>query len=280
MVKNYIPTRKEINSTVLPLIIAHRGASALAPENTPAAFERAIDDGAEGIEFDVRLTRDGVPVVIHDATLERTGRRKGRVSEFTAAELAGLDTGSWFNERYPDRADAVYSSQRISTLANVLEYLAGFPGLIYIELKCKDGEVIELTKAVCKAITASPLLPQIIVKSFKLGVIPAIKSRCPDVATAALFAPKIMTILRKDKHLIKIAEEFGADQLSMHYSLITRKLMKRIEKKEMPVTIWTADNTRWIKRGMKLGLRAIITNDPARLLARRHEILKRTSILL
>lgn len=76
MVKNYIPSRKDISSTVLPLIIAHRGASALAPENTLAAFKRAIDDGAEGIEFDVRLTRDGVPVVIHDATLERNGRRK------------------------------------------------------------------------------------------------------------------------------------------------------------------------------------------------------------
>lgn len=161
----------------------------------------------------------------------------------------------------------------------MLDFLSGFRGLIYIELKCKDGDVIDLAEAVCKTITASPLRQQVIVKSFKLGVIPAIKNRCPDVATAALFAPKIMTILRKEKHLIKIAEEFGADQISMHYSLITRKLMKRIEKKEMPVTIWTADSPRWVKRGMKLGLRAIITNDPARLLAKRHEILKRTSIL-
>ncbi len=280
MVENYIPTRKEINSTVSPLIIAHRGASALAPENTLAAFKQAIDDGAEGIEFDVRLSRDGVPVVIHDSTIERTGRKRGRVSELTAAELGDLDVGSWFNERYPDLSDTFFPTQRVSTLEDVLEFLSDFSGLIYVELKCKDSEVIESSEAVCRTITASHLLPQIIVKSFKLGVIPTIKSLCPGVTTAALFAPKIMTILRKEKHLIKIAEEFGADQISMHYSLITRKLMKRIEKREIPVTIWTADNPRWIKRGIKLGLRAIITNDPSRLLAKRHEILKRTSILV
>lgn len=267
------------NSTNSPLIIAHRGASALTPENTLAAFKRAIDDGAEGIEFDVRLAKDGVDVVIHDSTIERTGRKKGRVSDLSAAELGKLDVGSWFNERYADLADPAYSTQRVSTLADTLDFLKDFPGLIYVELKCKDSEVIRLSEAVCKVITASPLFPQIIVKSFKLGVIPAIKSLCPGVATAALFAPKIMTILRKEKHLVKIAEEFGADQISMHYSLISRKLMKRIEKKEIPVTIWTADNPIWIKRALELGLRAIITNDPSRLLAKRQEILKRTSIL-
>ncbi len=80
----------------LPLIIGHRGASALAPENTLAAFRRAIADGADGIEFDVRLARDGVAVVIHDATLERTGLLKRRVANLTADELQAIDVGSWF----------------------------------------------------------------------------------------------------------------------------------------------------------------------------------------
>ncbi len=86
-----------------PLIIAHRGASAIAPENTLAAFRRAIDDGAEGIEFDVRLTKDGVPVVLHDAQLNRVGRCEGRVIDFTSKQLQKLDVGSWFNEKKTEK---------------------------------------------------------------------------------------------------------------------------------------------------------------------------------
>ena len=80
-----------------PLIIAHRGASALAPENTLAAFRRAIADSAEGLEFDVQLSKDNVPVVIHDFDLKRLGRREGFVKDFTAEELQRIDVGSWFN---------------------------------------------------------------------------------------------------------------------------------------------------------------------------------------
>ena len=79
-----------------PLIIGHRGASADAPENTMAAFREAIAVGADGIEFDVRLTRDGVPVVIHDSTLRRTGGLPQRIAEITQSELATIDVGSWF----------------------------------------------------------------------------------------------------------------------------------------------------------------------------------------
>lgn len=257
-----------------PLVIAHRGASELAPENTLAAFQRAMDDGADGVEFDVRLAKDGVAVVFHDASLDRTARREGRVIDFTSAELARIDVGSWFNQVARKKADPAFSSQTVSSLAQVLEFLKDFKGLIYVELKCKDSEIEKLTRVVCEAVEDSPLIGQIIVKSFKLAAIPRIRLLCPAVRTAALFAPKIMTILRKEKHLVNIADEFGADELSLHYSLATRKLMEKAEKGNLPVTIWTADNPRWIKRGIKLGLNAIITNNPARLLAKRYEILK------
>lgn len=262
-----------------PLIIAHRGASELAPENTIAAFRRAIEDGAEGIEFDVRLAKDGVPVVFHDARLNRVGQTDSRVSDFTAAELQTFDVGSWFNLKNPKNADFRFSAETVPTLRKVLEVLRHFEGLIYIELKCRESNVEALVKAVCREIGASPLLPQIIVKSFRLQVIPETRRLCPDVKTAALFAPKIMTILRKEKHLLTLAQEFGADQVSLHYSLVTRKLMEKAGKKNFPITIWTADNPLWIKRALKLGINAIITNNPARLLAKRREILHKNSIL-
>ena len=111
----------------LPKIIAHRGSSAHAPENTLAAFELAAADGAEGIEFDVRLTRDGEAVVIHDADLKRTRLREGIVSGMTAAELAEIDVGTWFNRKHPAQANPVFAEERVATLAAALELLKDFP---------------------------------------------------------------------------------------------------------------------------------------------------------
>lgn len=257
-----------------PLIIAHRGASALAPENTLAAFEKAISGGAEGIECDVRLSKDGAVVVFHDATLGRLTDRKDLVSSLTAAELQKIDVGSWFGKRRPNDSATDFSGERIPTLRQLLDFLKDFTGLIYIELKCRESEVEKLVKAVCETISDSPRLSQIIVKSFQLETIPHIRRACPKVKTAALFAPKIMTLLRKEKRLVNIAHELGADMISVHFSLATRKLMKKAEKRGLPVTIWTADNPRWIKRAFDLGLFAVITNNPAQLLAKRTEFLK------
>jgi glycerophosphoryl diester phosphodiesterase len=257
-----------------PLIIAHRGASALAPENTFAAFRRALSDGAEGIEFDVRLTKDGAVIVFHDATLARLSDRKNLVSSLPLEELRKIDVGSWFTRRKTNHSREDFSGERIPTLRGLLDFLAGFQGLIYIELKCRRTEIERLSKAVCEIISDSHLLPQIIVKSFQLETIPRIRRHCPSARTAALFAPKIMTILRKEKRLIEVADELGADMLSVHFSLATRKLMEKAGERNLPVTIWTADNPRWVKRAFDLGLFAVITNNPAALLAKRGEFLK------
>jgi len=249
-----------------PLIIAHRGASAWAPENTLAAFKLAVEQGADGVEFDVRLSKDDRAVVIHDSSLERTAGLPLKVADLTTEELAKVDVGSWFNARHPRRADPAYKNETIPSLEQVLELLKDFRGVIYIELKCKESEVDNLSRTVCSVISRSPLLPQMIVKSFKLGVLPRIRFGCPPVKTAALFAPKIMRYLRKGKYMVRIAEEFGADHISLHYSLATKKLMKKVEGTGLKVTIWTADKSGWIDRASDLGLFAIITNDPVKLL--------------
>lgn len=256
----------------MPLIIAHRGASKHAPENTFAAFKRAIDAGADGIELDVRLAKDGVAMVFHDSSLKRIAGRKGRIAHYTSTELGNIDAGSWFNLATPKHADPEYKKESVPTLAETLVFLKDFKGLIYIEMKCKEADAEWLAKAVCDVICTSRLLPQIVVKSFKLSAIPHIKKFCPTVRTAALFAPKIKNILRKDKHLLQLAEDAGADEISLHFTLATRKLMKKAAKRNLRVIIWTADNPRWVRRALKLGLAAIITNDPARLLARRDEL--------
>jgi glycerophosphoryl diester phosphodiesterase len=256
----------------LPLIVAHRGSSAHAPENTLAAFEMAVAGGAEGIEFDVRLTRDGEAVVMHDADLKRTGLRGGIVSGMTAAELAEIDVGTWFNRKHPAKKNPVFAEERVAALAAALDLLKDFSGLIYIEFKCEPAGARDLCEAVCRVIRDSPRLPQMIVKSFELSAIPIVRELCPEVQTAALFGAKLMNALRKDARIIRAAKAVDAHQISVHYSLATRRLVSRASEAGLPVTIWTADSPRWVERGARLGLKAIITNDPARLLAQKREM--------
>jgi len=255
-----------------PLIIAHRGASANAPENTLAAFQRAVDLGADGIEFDVQLAADGVAVVFHDPSLNRIAGRKGRIRQIGSDELQAVDAGSWFNRRYPDRADPSFANERIPTLREALRRLERFDGLLYVELKSREKDIEQLAGAIAVEICDSPLLPRIIVKSFKLRALPYIRAMCPDVRTAALFAPKIRNLIRKEKHILGLAEDAGAEEVSLHYTLATRKLVSEAEGRGLDVVIWTADRAVWARRAAELGLKAIITNDPAKLLAARERL--------
>lgn len=263
-----------------PLIIGHRGASALAPENTFAAFQKAIEDGADGLELDVRLAKDGVPMVFHDATLRRIAGKRIRVITLTSEELQTIDVGSWFNFKYPNKSNQKFSQETVPTLETFLEFLGDYKGLIYLELKCKLAEIPQLVKAVTEIVKKSKLFPNITIKSFALEAVAETNRLLPEVRTAALFAPKIMTLLDKQSYLIAKAQECKADELSLHFSLATYKLVEVAESQGLPTIIWTADHPVWVKRAKEIGLRAIITNNPARLLAKRYEVLNKTSILI
>lgn len=255
-----------------PLIVAHRGASALAPENTLVAFAKAVEDGAEGLEFDVRLAKDAVPVVIHDEVLSRVASMEKAVADLTSIELQSIDVGSWFNLKNPQRSNAAFSAETVPTLARTLDFLREFAGRLYIELKCEIGDVRPLVEAVCREIDRFALFPQAIIKSFRLDAVAEIRRLCPEAKTAALFAPKFGNIFRKEKRILNAAKDLGADQISLHYSLATRRLTDKARENDFPITIWTVDNPLWVGRAAKLGIGALITNDPRRLLEKRREI--------
>lgn len=257
-----------------PLIIAHRGASASAPENTFAAFRQAIEDKADGIEFDVRLSKDNVPVVFHDSNLRRLAKMKQRVADMTAEELGAIDVGSWFNRAFPTRADDNFTAEKIPTLAALLEFLSDYRGLIYIELKGSDARMSALVKAVSDLLERRDSLPNVIVKSFNLEGIKIAKQILPTVRTAALFEPKILTVLQKRKRILEEAMRCGADEISIHHSMATENFVRRARENDFPVVIWTANNRAWIKRAFDFGISAIITNKPAELLAERDKILR------
>ena len=251
-----------------PLIIAHRGASRRAPENTLAAIRLAVESSADGIEIDLRLANDGVPVVIHDADLLRTGGISKKVRDLASAEMAKVDVGSWFDRKQGRTGIRHFAGETVPLLDDVLQLIVDFEGLLYLELKCDERDTRPLVKAVCERICNSPLLPRMIVKSFDLKAVEFVKQNLPAVQTAALFGPDMRFLFKRRRYLVDLARQSRADQLSIHKSLVTAGLMLAANSADMPVTVWTVDDPRWIKKARKLGISALITNDPAMLRGR------------
>ena len=236
-------------------------------------FERAWKDGADGIEFDVRLAEDNVPVVIHDATLSRTAKRRGRVASISSTELSEVDVGTWFNHRHPKLARPDYARATIPTLAHVFEAMVEKRALLYVELKCGPLDRSRLAAEVVKLVRSFALAPRVVVESFDLAAIAEIKRLDSGIRTAALFDRKLSHPVPSTRRLIERAIRSGAEEIALHRSLAVRKAVERARQDKLETVVWTADNPAWVQRALQSGVRAIITNNPARLCARRAELL-------
>lgn len=251
-----------------PLIIAHRGASLIAPENTLAAFALAMESGANGIELDVRLSRDGVPVVIHDVTLRRTGLRDEAVA-LDAKQLGEVDAGSWFNRAHPKHAHEEYAREGVPTLDRVFRLLRDRDARLYVEMKFgADEGTVDLAQAVARLIKDHKLHSRTVVVSFDLAAIARIKQTDPAIRTGALFEPKsdLTTVVRKQR-MIKAAIAHGANEILLHRSIATRSAVRLAVEAGLPAVVWTVDDPKWIGRARRLGIYALITNDPAKMLS-------------
>ena len=216
-----------------PLIIGHRGASAVALENTIAAFEAAIAAGADGVEFDVRLSRDGVPVIIHDDTLSRTHGVRRRVVDLTAEELRSVG---------------------VPSLRELFELMSGNSLLLCLEIKSREPELPELC---CRMVREFGFEERVIVECFDLDVLRPIQLR-----TAALFEPRIYP----DRNLIERALAVGATVLALHHKLAKAMLVEKAKAASLMVVVWTVDDSAWVAQARLMGIDALITNDPARML--------------
>ncbi|MDQ3668203.1 MAG: hypothetical protein M3410_16845 [Acidobacteriota bacterium] len=257
----------------LPLIIGHRGASAIAPENTLTAFIRAIQDGAEGIEFDVRLSQDGVPVVIHDATLARTGLMDGAVAGLSAEVLGQTDVGSWFSQR-ANAQDVNFSNEKLPSLQQVFDLFADSGALLYLEMKSQPGDGKRLAAEVAGAIRKHAIAGRVVVSSFSLSLVQALKTIDPAIRTAALFEPQVslpVTLVRRSK-LVELAMACGAEEICLHQTLASRRLTEQARKSQLEVVVWTVDNPDWIERARSRGVKALITNDPGSMVRCRNSL--------
>jgi glycerophosphoryl diester phosphodiesterase len=261
-----------LSDSKLPLIIGHRGASAVAPENTLAAFARALEDGADGIEFDVRLAGDGVPVVIHDATLRRTANVDAPIASLSSADLSAMDVGSWFNRRHPSRAVDAYARETVPTLARLFETVAPRRPLLYVELKCAAREAAALVERVVAEVRAHSLEQRVVIESFTLAAIAEAKRIAPDMRAAAAFERRAGSPLPAARTLLARARACRADELALARSLVSRRTVEAARAGGLQTIVWTVDHPSWVRRARALGLRAVITNDPAKMCAARTEL--------
>ncbi len=254
------------------LIIGHRGASALAPENTVAAFEKALKDGAAGVELDVRLASDGVPVVIHDAGLRRTGLREGIVAKMTSGELGQTDVGSWFNSSHPQLASAEYSRQAVPTLDQVFDLFgerANRSALIYVEMKTDKAEdtLAELAAAVAQLVNDPNIRKRVVVVSFNLKALIHIKRIDSGITTGALFEPRRNPAKAIRKHpMITAALDCGADQILLHRLMASTRLVQLAAENNLRPVVWTVDDVGWMQRQTSCGIHALISNNPAEMM--------------
>ncbi len=232
-----------------PLNFAHRGARHEAPDNTLPAFLLAAELGADGIELDVQLTRDGELVVIHDFVLETTTDGQGPVRDRTLAELKELDAGSWF--------DPVFSGQRIPTLQEVIE-VVGHRLLLNIELKTTSLQDDGLVAAVVRTIEDNHLLDQTIVSSFNPLAVWRVKVKNPWIFTGLLYAPQMPIVARRPwlRHLVQ------PDALHPHYTLVDEQRVHWAKKRGYRVHTWTVDEPGDMRQLIRQGVDLIITTRP------------------
>ena len=236
----------------VPLIIGHRGASAVAPENTMAAFREAIAVGADGIEFDVRLASDGVPVVIHDSTLRRTGGLNQRIADRTSQELSKVDVGSWFGPGF--------ANETVPSLRELFTLFQSNNATLYLEMKCDSpAEYKPLAEACCRMIDEYSFKERVVVECFQLAALEILKEIDSEIKTAALFDRAFTSIINR-------ANEIGAMAVALHHRLARKMLVEKSKQAGLHVAVWTVDDPAWVQRARDIGIDALITNDPARML--------------
>lgn len=233
-----------------PIILAHRGDMAHAPENTLPSFLQAIQKGADGIELDAKLTADGHVIVFHDITVERTTNGKGKVASLTLDAIRELDAGSWFHSKF--------ANTKPPLLEEVFEAV-GKDVLINIELTNYSTPNDGLTQKVCELIKKHNNQAQIIFSSFFASNLKIAKRLLPQIPRGLLAMPGIMGIW---------ARSFGFmlgdyQALHPHLSSVSKEQIQRAHRIKRRVHVWTANTPEDISRLKDWGVDGIFTDDPA-----------------
>lgn len=238
-----------LESLPRPVIFAHRGASAHAPENTLAAFEMALTQQADAIELDVKLSSDGYVVVHHDPTIDRTTDGKGRLKDKTLAELKTLDAGNFFSEKF--------KGEKIPTLEEVFEAV-GKRTFINIELTNYKTPHDQLVETVCMLVKKHKMQKNILFSSFLASNLSKARSYLPEVPRGLLALNGFLGSWARSFGFV-----FGKYQ-ALHPFLkdMTQQEALRVHRLNRRVHVWTVNDEGEMRRLFGWGVDGIFTDDP------------------
>ena len=235
-----------------PLVIGHRGASAYAPENTIAAFNLAFDMGADGIELDVELTRDGVPVVFHFSTPTHPTHGLRTLGDKTLAQVKQIDAGAWFDEKFRD--------EKIPTLAEVFAAV-GSRGKVVVEIKWSAVKLgnADLERETAQVIRQCKNAKQVVVSSFHPIALYRMSRLVPDIPRALIYQEDLVPGLLNGpwfRWLTRPREIHPAHQM------LTPKFAAWAHANKFSLTPWAIDDPNEMKRVIALGVDGIMSNKP------------------
>lgn len=220
-----------------PAIVAHRGASGTAPENTLVAFRRALEKSPDAIELDVHRTADGHIVVIHDAKVDRTTNGSGLVAQMTLDAIRSLDAGSW--------KGAEFAGERIPTLAEVCALVRGRTYL-FVEIKAEGiaDDVLQVLESEGMAGYAIPI-------SFSAANVRRVRELRPDMAVG------FISTRAED---CRIAADLGADVFCLQYRAVTEQIVQDLHAQERLISVWTVNDPEEMRRMAALGVDFLTTD--------------------
>jgi glycerophosphoryl diester phosphodiesterase len=235
------------------LVVAHRGFSGAAPENTLAAFRKAIESGSDMIELDIQLSKDGKVVVIHDDTLERTTDGRGKVTDHAFREIRKLDAGSWFGPQF--------SGEKIPTLQEVLKLAKG-KVLVNIEIKNPaHGQypITELADQGLDAVKKAGMLDRVLFSSFNPASLEWVQNEEPRAWVAFLYH-------HDWNSLSEVTQGKDWRVLNLRNSFLTRGKIEEIRQGGMKINVYTVNAEEELEQFVKWGVDGLITNYPDRLI--------------
>jgi glycerophosphoryl diester phosphodiesterase len=237
----------------MPLCMAHRGFSGVAPENTLIAFEKALElDYVTSIELDVQLSKDGIPVIIHDFSLERTTNGFGFVKDKTFHELRELDAGSWFSDQY--------AGEKIPSLEEVLKLLRNKDCFLNIELKTAGGRYKGYEHTIIDLVKKYDIEKTVCLTSLDHEVIKNIKSIETEIRTGLIIEGN--PVLLREQLL-----DCGATILSINVNFLTFELVERLKKDHIDLVTWTVNDATTMEKVIGISKDIYIcTNFPDRYL--------------
>ena len=244
----------------MTMVQAHRGASGYAPENTLAAFQMAVDMNADGIECDIHLSKDGVFVVCHDETIDRTSDGSGKINEMTYAEISKHNFGCKFHPHYFS-AENFLTAPTLEQMLDVVKDMR----VINIEVKEFAGDEAKALNDFYAILEKYGIIDRVIVSSFNVGLLKRLKALHPDLFTGYLYHPGV----KSDTYecfpwevAVQTALDHNCNAIHPEIKSLTKEVVYDAHAHGLKVNCWTANNREMVEKAIEIGCDGLISNYP------------------